>query len=545
MKNFKSESKKNALDILRSYPKKQILSDFYDDEKEFSTAITDIFGDSFEYPDFSHRTIAEVVKMAESEVAKVLPSPNDLTLSKLSKFGDGELLLARNGLNPQIKFAIGKIEGNDLPGNKLQLRLLHVWADWGHDGRGRAPNRFVQQEYAGFGNYAEFPRVDAMKLSKEDFAIALKESSSELDARISNNKEIKKIFDKADWVAQSALDGGMGKTKLPEPQELSSAEFAKAATIVKLENHGRQWEVFYGKDSMGFADGDSVSGALKQAHFGAVNNAIYANSPEAPDFMKGMKVFPPENVIAEYPELKIRFADVFSARSQDGLEGNSIPSHGDFDEKEEYLKKIIESQSGDLKKVYDIFKEAYGSSHKQGSAESDIYYVKRCSQQDLMDAEYGGAVFQEVADSLINSEPALAKIGPAFGIGQSFDFQVGEPIVANGFRGSVSKVLDGQLAGMLEVRLPGGTACVSSSFPDCFPAFNDGVEVVTEGRFIGPVKEVSGQFVVQDAGRGRLVAHECHRFDKLPEVGNVVDLRHSGGKVSFFAEKDKGRGNER
>jgi len=140
---------------------------------------------------------------------------------------------------------------------------------------------------------------------------------------------------------------------------------------------------------------------------------------------------------------------------------------------------------------------------------------------------------------------SAAKIAPLFGVGQHFDFNAGESVVANGIRGTVTKVLDGQLAGMLEVRLPGGVICVSASFPNCFPAFVEGMEVVTDGQFVGPVVEVSGQFVVQDAGRGRLVAHECHRFDALPAVGDSIDLQHQGGKVVFSVEKDKGRGNER
>ena len=134
---------------------------------------------------------------------------------------------------------------------------------------------------------------------------------------------------------------------------------------------------------------------------------------------------------------------------------------------------------------------------------------------------------------------------PSFDVGQKFNFMAMDQVVANGYRGTVAKVLDGQLEGMVEVHLPGGVACVAASFPDCFPAYTNGVEVVTEGHFVGSVLDVSGQFVVQDAGRGRLVAHECHRFENLPAVGDSIDLQHRGGKVVFSVEKDKGRGNER
>jgi len=332
------KEKMQALDVLRAFPGESLVSDLYDNDKEFAEAINDVFGDSFEYPDFSHRSVASVVKMAAKEVAKSLPAAQELTFSEFSQF----------------------------------------------------------------------------------------------------------------------------------------------ATAVKLENHGRQWEVFYGKDSMGFADGPSVEAALKMAHFGAVNNAIYANSPEAPDFMNGTQVFPPENVVAEYPQLKARFADVFAAR-------------------EAGIKALV--RAGFSKDALDVAKTV----------------------------------------SAIET-PLLA---PSFSLGQRFDFKQGDQVVANGYRGTVSRTLDGELAGMAEVRLPGGGSCMSASFPDCFPAVTNGVEVVTEGRFVGAVKEVSGQFVVQDAGRGRLVAHECYRFDGLPAVGDLIDLQHRGGKVVFAVEKEKGKGTER
>lgn len=97
------------------------------------------------------------------------------------------------------------------------------------------------------------------------------------------------------------------------PQELTFKEFSEIATIAKLENHGRQWSIEFGKHDLGFADGPSVEGGLRQAHSNSVSNAIYSNSVDAPDFME-KEVFPPENVLAEYPELRGKFADVFAAR---------------------------------------------------------------------------------------------------------------------------------------------------------------------------------------------------------------------------------------
>jgi molybdopterin-binding protein len=38
--------------------------------------------------------------------------------------------------------------------------------------------------------------------------------------------------------------------------------------------------------------------------------------------------------------------------------------------------------------------------------------------------------------------------------------QVGQKVLCNGYEGTISAVLTGQLTGMVEVRLPGGLVCV-------------------------------------------------------------------------------------
>lgn len=142
-------------------------------------------------------------------------------------------------------------------------------------------------------------------------------------------------------------------------------------------------------------------------------------------------------------------------------------------------------------------------------------------------------------------ERLLNAAGPAFAIGQKFKFKVGDPIVGNGYRGTVKEVCGGQLDGMVVVGLPGGSACVSSSYPDCYPAVIKDVEVVTEGRHVGKVKEVGQQFVTQNSGRGKLVAHEAWKFDQLPSVGQTVDIQYLGSKAVVSQSVDKGKGNGR
>lgn len=42
-------------------------------------------------------------------------------------------------------------------------------------------------------------------------------------------------------------------------------------------------------------------------------------------------------------------------------------------------------------------------------------------------------------------------------------FKVGQRVMLHGYQGTVVKVCEGQLSGMLEVRLPGGVVCVGMS----------------------------------------------------------------------------------
>lgn len=104
----------------------------------------------------------------------------------------------------------------------------------------------------------------------------------------------------------------ISENKRRSPHQLTFKEFAEIAVVSKLDNHGRQWAVEFGKESLGFADGPRAEDGLRQAHSNAINNAIYSNTPDAPDFME-KAVFPPQHVMAEYPELKAKFADVFEA----------------------------------------------------------------------------------------------------------------------------------------------------------------------------------------------------------------------------------------
>lgn len=124
------------------------------------------------------------------------------------------------------------------------------------------------------------------------------------------------------------------KNRKLSPYELTFKEFSEIASVTKLINHGRQWEVRFGSEHVRFADGPSLEGALRQAHLAEVSNAIclfsennrdsmssieaafrqiHSNSQEGKDFMVKSS-FPPDKVLSEYPELREKFTDVFEVR---------------------------------------------------------------------------------------------------------------------------------------------------------------------------------------------------------------------------------------
>jgi putative DNA primase/helicase len=93
-----------------------------------------------------------------------------------------------------------------------------------------------------------------------------------------------------------------------DAHEMTFQEFSDKATVVKLENHGRQWEVFREGKSFGFSDAATPALAIREAHFAEVNNAVFSNLPELPaDKRKSM---PPPAVLAEYPELREKFPEL-------------------------------------------------------------------------------------------------------------------------------------------------------------------------------------------------------------------------------------------
>lgn len=151
------------------------------------------------------------------------------------------------------------------------------------------------------------------------------------------------------------------------------------------------------------------------------------------------------------------------------------------------------------------------------------------------------AAVEETVTELLH-EYAMA---PEFAPGQKFEFSKGQRvIIANGLDATIIEICSGKLQGMVVAEVPGSTMCVSATYPECYPAVNNGIEVVTHGRYLGSIMEIGAQFVVQDCGRGRLVAHEKCRFDEGQafRAGTDLFIEYSWGKANIKENRGIERG---
>jgi hypothetical protein len=57
-----------AVTVLQSYSADALVSELYDNDQEFATALTDLVGTSFEYPDFGYRKIGDVIKKESKSI---------------------------------------------------------------------------------------------------------------------------------------------------------------------------------------------------------------------------------------------------------------------------------------------------------------------------------------------------------------------------------------------------------------------------------------------------------------------------------------------
>lgn len=88
------------------------------------------------------------------------------------------------------------------------------------------------------------------------------------------------------------------------PQCLSFEAFQKQAVLTKLTNHGRVGVVVFQGCNCAFVDALGIDG-MRQAHRAVVNNALYANTSEAPAALA--TALPSLEALADYPELAKKY----------------------------------------------------------------------------------------------------------------------------------------------------------------------------------------------------------------------------------------------
>lgn len=94
-----------------------------------------------------------------------------------------------------------------------------------------------------------------------------------------------------------------------EAHELTLEQFTAQVRVTNLVNHGRRWSVALPGRYVSFSDEPTAEAAIQDAHRGAVNNALYLNTPDAPDL--GFKPsIPPVAVLAQYPDVVALFPEL-------------------------------------------------------------------------------------------------------------------------------------------------------------------------------------------------------------------------------------------
>lgn len=81
------------------------------------------------------------------------------------------------------------------------------------------------------------------------------------------------------------------------------------------------------------------------------------------------------------------------------------------------------------------------------------------------------------------------------------------------------------------------------------PTVPEGAKLVTEGRYIGPVVDVTKDYVVQSVGQGQFVAHPLKEFAPIPMRDDKLDVAYREGRVASWLPKvtsqEKSGGRER
>ncbi len=93
-----------------------------------------------------------------------------------------------------------------------------------------------------------------------------------------------------------------------QPQLLTLKEFTARAWVQRPEGLKRRWEVRFGFWWSG-SDAKTEADAIREAHRKAVNDALLLNTPGFSFYEAVNASYPPEDVLADYPDLVKRYPD--------------------------------------------------------------------------------------------------------------------------------------------------------------------------------------------------------------------------------------------
>lgn len=66
----------------------------------------------------------------------------------------------------------------------------------------------------------------------------------------------------------------------------------------------------------------------------------------------------------------------------------------------------------------------------------------------------------------------------------------------------------------------------------------DGATLVLKGLHIGQIVDIQNGYAIQHSGRDDFVAHDLKKFDKVPDVGSVLEISYRSDRVSVQSRAD-------
>jgi hypothetical protein len=295
------------------------------------------------------------------------------------------------------------------------------------------------------------------------------------------------------------------------PQELLLQDFAELATVTKLVNHGRKWDVAFGNLS-GFCDSPTVPLALREAHSNFINNALFTHTVNAFGWME-KAIFPLDAVLAEYPELKVRFAELFV-----NLELTSV---GVVPEKAASGPSVDHLRT----RIVDTLAVQFPANWIVMNAPRPLLGTKVLEGEFLTGRFYAGIDPDDsMSEAYIHENE---KLDARLVVVMSRDDQMGVVLQENAYQ---DKYLAIEPVKRFEMLRPSFEKIRDMPYGQLVATLKAFKGVVLEGVFSGVVVSVEHGVVVQRVDRsGASVCHDLSKLSSHVQAGNVVDVNYRDG----------------